>query len=64
MSRAAAIIEVVRSALAALETLPPAERDLVTRAIVSDLRARDPECVSPLTLGPPTERIVDPRTKG
>lgn len=60
--RAAAIVEVFRSGLDAADRLPdPAERDAIYAALVADLRARRPESVSPLTLGPPTEAIRDPR---
>jgi hypothetical protein len=60
-SRAAAVIEVIRTALAAADQLDPVERDAIYAALVADLRARWPEAVSPMTLGPPTEPIRDPR---
>ena len=60
-ARAAAVAELIRTALAAADRLDPAERDELYAAPVADLRARRPESVSPLTLGPPTEPIRDPR---
>jgi putative ubiquitin-RnfH superfamily antitoxin RatB of RatAB toxin-antitoxin module len=60
-ARAAAIAEVIRSALAAADRLDPHERDEIYRALVADLRSRRPENVSPMTLGPPIEPIRDPR---
>jgi hypothetical protein len=62
--RAAAAIEAIRSALGAVDQLAPAERALVIAALVGDLRARSPESVSALTIGPPTEAIRDPRLAG
>lgn len=59
--RGSAIVELMRQTLKSVDTLQPAERDLVYTMLVSDLRARRPESVSPLTLGPPTEPIKDPR---
>lgn len=61
--RALAIIEVIRSALQSTdESLTPAEADQVYTAIVSHVRARRPESVSPLgTLPPPGEPVRDPR---
>jgi hypothetical protein len=60
--RASAIVEVVRSALAAVDELEPAEQDLIISTIVADLRSRRPTAVAPLgVLGPPTEPICDPR---
>ena len=61
-SRGLAIVELMRSAMTTLESLDPAERDIVIGALVADLRARHPESVSILTLGPPTEPIRDPRS--
>lgn len=58
---AKAVIEVFRVALQRADRLDPAERDAVYAALVSDIRSRRPESVSPLTLGPPTEPIRDPR---
>jgi hypothetical protein len=63
-SRAAAAIEVIRTALAAVDQLDPVERDAIYMALVADLRARRTEAVSPMTLGPPTEPIRDPRSGG
>ena len=60
--RGAVILELVRQAMAAVESLDPAERDVVVETLVADLRARHPESVSLLTIGPPTEPIRDPRT--
>lgn len=60
-SRAAAAIELIRTALAAADRLDPVERDAIYTALVADLRSRQPEAVSPLRLGPPTEPIRDPR---
>ena len=57
-----AIVESIRAALNALGKLDPGERDLTIKTLVSDLRARHPESISILTLGPPTEAIRDPRT--
>lgn len=62
--RAAAIAEVIRSALDAADRLYPAERDPLYAALVADLRARRPENVSPMTLGAPSDpaAIRDPRS--
>ena len=61
-ARAAAIIEVLRSALASMEHLDPAEQDLIVSTLVADLRARRPVAVAPLGVLPaPTEVIRDPR---
>jgi len=61
-TRGAALIEVLRSALATLDTLEPAEQAAIVGALVADLRARRPVAVAPLgALGPPTEPIRDPR---
>jgi hypothetical protein len=60
-ARFAAVIETFRVALDAADGLDPAERDEVYGRLVSDLRSRRPESVSPLTLGPPTDPIRDPR---
>jgi hypothetical protein len=61
--RCAAIIRTLRAALAATETLEPAEQDLVVGALVADLRARRPVAVAPLGVLPaPTEKIRDPRS--
>ena len=61
-ARGVAIVEVLRSALATLDTLEPAEQAAIVGAIVGDLRARRPVAVAPLgVLGPPTEPIRDPR---
>jgi hypothetical protein len=60
--RAAALVEMIRSALAALDGLTPGEQDHIVAALVADLRARRPVAVAPFgTLGPPTEAIRDPR---
>lgn len=62
-ARSAAVAELLRTALDAADQLDPAERDALYRALVADLRSRRPECVSPLSLGPPTDpaAIRDPR---
>jgi len=61
-NRARAIVEVLRSALASLDSLSPAEQDQIVATLVADLRARRPVAVSPLgVLPPPTEKIRDPR---
>jgi hypothetical protein len=68
-ARAAAAIERVRTALAAADKLDPeerdrlapAERDAVYGVLMTDLRSRRFEAVSPLRLGPPTARIRGPR---
>ncbi len=59
----AEIIERHRRTIADTDRLDPVDRDQVYAALVADLRSRRPECVSPLTLGPPTDRaaIRDPR---
>lgn len=59
--RAHSIVEIIRQALIAAESCEPAEADLIYAMLVNDLRSRRPECVSALTLGPPTELIRDPR---
>jgi hypothetical protein len=64
MTARAAIVEILRSTLAAVDELEPHEQDAIIAAIVADLRARNPVAVAPLgTLGPPTEPIRDPRTR-
>jgi hypothetical protein len=61
-ARGTALVEVLRSALATLDGLDPAEQSAIVGALVADLRARRPIAVAPLgVLGPPTEPIVDPR---
>ena len=61
-NRGLAVVEVLRSALASLDGLPPAEQDQIVATLVADLRARRPVAVSPLgQLPPPTEPIRDPR---
>lgn len=60
-SRAAAIVELLRTTIDTTDQLDPADRDWIYRALVADLRSRRPESVSSLTLGPPTEPIRDPR---
>jgi len=62
--RAAAITEIFRSTLDAIDRLDDDERDAIYRGIVADLRERRPECVSPLEIGEPTEPNVDPRAPG
>lgn len=58
----AALVEVFRTSLAAMDALAPAEQDAIVSALVADLRARRPVAVAPLgVLGPPTEPIRDPR---
>jgi hypothetical protein len=54
-----------RVALEATDRLDPLERDALYTALVGDLRSRRPECVSPMTLGPPTDpaAIRDPRER-
>lgn len=62
-ARAAAAIEVMRSALASIEHLDPVEQDLIVAALVADLRARRLVAVAPLGVLPaPTEAIRDPRS--
>ncbi|HEU5275122.1 MAG TPA: hypothetical protein VFU97_15785 [Xanthobacteraceae bacterium] len=63
-ARAAAVAELIRTALAAADQLDPVERESIYKALFADLRARRPEAVSPMTLGPPTEPIRDPRSGG
>jgi hypothetical protein len=61
-TRGAALVEVFRAALATLDELEPAEQAVIVASLVADLRARRPVAVAPRgTLGPPTERIRDPR---
>lgn len=60
-ARFAALAELFRTTLDAADRLDPAERDELYAALVADLRARRPESVSPLSIGPPTEAIRDPR---
>lgn len=45
-ARAAAVTELIRTALAAADQLDPAERDAIYAALVADLRSRRPEAVS------------------
>lgn len=62
MSGRDACLEILRSVLERVDRLPdPADRDLIYQHLVADLRSRRPQSVSPLTLGPPTEKIRDPR---
>jgi hypothetical protein len=61
-ARGAALVEVFRTSLAALESLDPGEQDAIVAALVADLRARRPASVAPFgELGPPTKPISDPR---
>jgi hypothetical protein len=60
-ARVLAIVEVFRTALVAADRLAPAERDAVSGALMTDLRSRRPEAVSPLRLEPPPARIRGPR---
>ena len=61
----AAHVEALRSILHTVdETCSPAEQDQIYAALISHIRARRPESVSPLgTLPAPEQRIVDPRVK-
>jgi hypothetical protein len=59
--RAAALVELMRSARASLDGPDPVEQDSIVASIVADLRARRPTAIAPLSLWPPTERICDPR---
>lgn len=62
-TRALAIVEILRSTLAAVDELEPHEQDAIVAAIVADLRARRPVAVAPLGVLPaPTEKIRDPRS--
>lgn len=63
-ARAAAVAELIRTALAAADRLDPVERDALYTALAADLRARRPEAVSPMTLGPLTEPIRDLKRGG
>lgn len=63
-ARAAAVAELIRTALAAADQLDPIERGAIYAALVADLRSRWPEAVSPRTLGAPTEPIRDLRGPG
>jgi hypothetical protein len=57
-ARATSIIEVIRSALAAVDNLIPDEQDRVVAALVADLRSRRPVAVAPLDAGfVPTEPV-------
>jgi hypothetical protein len=60
-ARGAAVVELLRTALDAADRLAPAERDAVSGALMTDLRSRRLEAVSPLRLGPPPARIRGPR---
>ena len=61
-ARGAALVEMFRASLEALEALDPAEQDAIVTALVADLRARQPASVAPFgEFGPPTEPIADPR---
>jgi hypothetical protein len=63
-ARAAAIVEVLRSALDAIDELEPDEQEAIVAAVVADLRARRPMSVAPLAAGfVPTEPIRDPRAR-
>ena len=52
-----------RDSAKAAERANPVERDELYRMLVADMRSRQPESVSPLALGPPTDpaAIRDPR---
>jgi hypothetical protein len=60
-ARATAIAELIRTVLTAADQLDPVERDAIYTALVADLRSRRDEAMSPMTLGPSTEAIRDPR---
>jgi hypothetical protein len=60
-ARATAIAELIRTVLTAADQLDPVERDAIYAALVADLRSRRDEAMSPMTLGPSTEAIRDPR---
>lgn len=61
-TRGAALVEVFRAALAAIDGLDPAEQSAIVGSLVADLRARRPMSVAPLSaLPPPSEPIRDPR---
>jgi len=61
-ARGAALVEILRSALASLDGLKPAEQTAIVSSLVADRRARRPMSVAPLSaLPPPAERIRDPR---
>lgn len=47
-ARAAAVAELIRTALAAADRLDPVERDALYTALVADLRTCRPEAVSPV----------------
>jgi hypothetical protein len=51
-ARAAAVAELIRTALDAADQPDPAERERIYAALVADLRLRRPESVSPLTRRP------------
>lgn len=62
---AAALAELARMWWAQHEQLAkvdPAAAERLVLAMVSHLRSIRPECIAAITIGPPTERIVDPRT--
>ena len=64
MSRLAAILEVLRSTCATIETLDPGEQDIAYRALLDEVRSRRPESVGFLgNLPAPTEPIRDPRVR-
>lgn len=57
-ARAAAVVEVMRSALATLDALDVGDADRVVAALVADLRTRRPIAVAPLDAGfGPTEPV-------
>ncbi|MCX5742628.1 MAG: hypothetical protein NT062_09050 [Proteobacteria bacterium] len=60
----ATIIEILRSTLDATDALhDPTDRERIYSALVGDLRSRRPVNVAPITFGPPTEPIRDPRSR-
>jgi acyl-CoA reductase-like NAD-dependent aldehyde dehydrogenase len=63
-ARGAAVAELIRAALAAVDQLDPVERSAIYAALVADLRSRRPAAVSLMTLGAPTEPIRDRRGSG
>lgn len=63
-ARLAAALEILRSTFASVDSLDPADQDVVYASVLSHVRARRPESCGVLgTLPAPTEAIRDPRAR-
>lgn len=65
MSRLPAVLKVLQSTFVTVESLDPADQDVVYRAVLDHVRARRPESCGVLGVLPkPEQPICDPRTAG